>query len=137
MIYDPTAVSVNANSPGRSVYRIDTFKGADLTSNEVDMDPGRAPSCPNMIRSTPGKVRKRVGYYHVASYSGRINGAWEVFGVQYIHAGTKLYRNGVILAGSSAAASVTSVTDTGMADTLSSAVVVDGTLCIFDGTTAR
>lgn len=136
MLYDPSVVP-SISSPGRSVIKIDNFKGADLTSNEVDMDPGRSPSCPNMIRSTPGKVRKRMGYYRKAVYSGRINGAWEVDGVQYIHAGTKLYRDGVVLAGSSAAASASSVSDTGLADVLSSGVVVNGTLCIFDGTIAR
>lgn len=135
-IYDPSVVP-SANSPGRSVFKIENFKGADLSSNEVDMDPGRSPSCPNMIRSTPGKVRKRMGYYRKGIYNGRINGAWEVNGALYIHAGTKLYRNDIILAGSSAAASLTSVSDTGLTDTLSSAVVIDGTLCIFDGTTAR
>ena len=135
-MYDASIVP-SAAAPEHGVYRIDIFKGADLTSNEVDMDPGRSPSCPNMIRSTPGKVRKRMGYYREATYNGRINGAWEVNGALYVHAGTRLYRNGIILAGSNATASLTSVSNTGMADTLSSGVIIDGTFCIFDGTTAR
>lgn len=47
-----------------------------------------------MIRDTPGKVRKCMGYFLVAQFEGTINGfhtrKQDAFGI--IHAGTKLYK---------------------------------------------
>ena len=137
--YDPSVVP-SLGSPAQGVFRIDNFKGADLTSNEVDMDPGRSPSCPNMIRSTPGKVRKRMGYKHTRTLSGKINGAWVYSNKEIIHAGTKIYVDGVLIAGSESAATTahnnnTTPSDTGLADTISSGAVMDDKLIIFDGVT--
>jgi len=49
-------------SPTKSKYVIDTFLGVDYTSAGIDVDPSRSPNAPNMVRHTPGKVRKRMGY---------------------------------------------------------------------------
>ena len=46
----------------RSRYVIDTFQGVDFTSAGIDVDTSRSPNAPNMVRHTPGKVRKRMGY---------------------------------------------------------------------------
>lgn len=125
----------------RSLVQITNFKGADLTSSEVDMDPGRSGDCPNMIRSTPGKVRKRMGYHLVDTLDGRINGAWLKGETTYIHAGTKVYQDGELLAGTKEAATAqaggTPPTDTGLTDHRSTAAVVDNKLIIFDGVAAR
>ena len=138
--YDPSVVP-SAEAPQRGIFRIDNFKGADLSSNEVDMDPGRSPSCPNMIRATPGKVRKRMGYKHMRTLSGKINGAWIYDHKEFIHAGTKLYVEGEIIAGSETAATTaynnsTTPTDTGLADVKSSGAVIDDKLIIYDGSCA-
>lgn len=76
----------------RTLAQINNFKGADLTSSDTDMDIGRSPDCPNMIRSEPGKVRKRMGYHLFDEFDGRINGAlFRKTGGYDVHAGTKLY----------------------------------------------
>lgn len=50
-----------------------------------------------MIRSSPGRVRKRLGYAKTASYDGRINGRFVLDGVDIIHAGTKLYAGDTLI----------------------------------------
>ena len=81
------------SSPRKLVYQSDTFLGADFTSEASTVDDTKSPNCENMIRSVPGKIRKRMGYAEVADYEQPI------FGVHYysltdtylIHAGTQLY----------------------------------------------
>lgn len=73
------------------------FRGADLCSSPTGMSLSRSPSCPNMMRSVPNKVRKRMGYYLAATYSGRINGRFAYQGKELVHAGHCLYLNGVRL----------------------------------------
>lgn len=49
-------------SPKRDVFTIDEFLGVDLTNTGTNIDPRRSPNAENMVRWTPGKVRKRTGY---------------------------------------------------------------------------
>lgn len=55
---------------------------------------GKSPNAPNMIRDTPGKVRKCMGYFLHSQFDGVINGyhtrKQDQFGI--VHAGTKLYK---------------------------------------------
>jgi hypothetical protein len=70
---------------------INDFYGCDFSSGATNIDPRRSPNCENMIRSSPGRVRKRLGFYKTNEYDGRINGHYSLDGVDIIHAGTKLY----------------------------------------------
>lgn len=49
-------------SPKKNVYAIDEFYGVDLTNIGPSIDDTRSPNAENMVRWTPGKVRKRTGY---------------------------------------------------------------------------
>jgi hypothetical protein len=73
---------------------ISAFKGADLYSSPTSIDLRRSPNCPNMVRSVPDKVRKRMGYRLYRTYEGRINGHYVYNGREVIHAGTRLYVDG-------------------------------------------
>ena len=73
-----------------------------------------------MIGDLLGKPVKRTGFSLVKKYDGRINGRWEILGHEVIHAGTKLYLDGV---------SVWS----GMKDDKSTGQIVGEKLYIFDG----
>ena len=78
-----------------STINIDTFLGADLTSDPSYVSIRRSPDCPNMIRESAGKVRKWIGWHTVSQYDEAING-FHVYSDKdgdrlLIHAGTKLY----------------------------------------------
>lgn len=49
-------------SPKRNVFQINDFLGVDFTNNGTDIDERKSPNAPNMVRSVPSKVRKRMGY---------------------------------------------------------------------------
>lgn len=49
-------------SPKKNVFAIDTFLGVDFTNTGTSIDEVRSPNAENMVRWTPGKVRKRTGY---------------------------------------------------------------------------
>ncbi len=85
-------------SPSRSVLTIDTFLGADFTNSPAAVDESRSPNCKNMIRDVPGKVRKCMGYKTIDAYDEQINGYHSIHGDEYgiVHAGTKIYHNGVL-----------------------------------------
>lgn len=85
-------------SPSRSILTIDTFLGADFTNSPAAVDESRSPNCKNMIRDVPGKVRKCMGYKTIDTYDEQINGYHSIHGDEYgiVHAGTKLYHNGVL-----------------------------------------
>ena len=70
---------------------VSDFFGCDFSSGATNIDPRRSPNCENMIRSSPGRVRKRMGFTKTAAYGGRINGRYVLSGVDIIHAGTNLY----------------------------------------------
>ena len=81
-------------SPKISVYKNEAFLGCDFTSDASVVDDTKSPNCVNMIRSAPGKERKRVGYRRMASFKGQ-----PIYGVYHftvtdhwiVHAGNKLY----------------------------------------------
>lgn len=86
------------SSPSRSVLTISTFLGADFTNSPAAVSENQSPNCKNMIRDVPGKVRKCMGYKKIAEYDDKINGYHYIRGEQYglVHAGTKMYYNGVV-----------------------------------------
>ena len=50
-------------------YEIETFLGTDRTTPPGAVSMSRSPECPNMIRETPGKVRKRYGITTMKNYN--------------------------------------------------------------------
>lgn len=82
-------------SPAIQIYENDTFLGADFTTDAGNIDDTKSPDVVNMIRSVPGKVRKRMGYKQVSDLDGQ-----PIYGVHFysyanvwvIHAGDKLYQ---------------------------------------------
>ena len=90
-LYNPHATSGPAAKSSRLV--INTFLGADLTSDPANVELTRSPDCENMVRSVPGKVRKRMGWQTVATLTGRINGCHHPKeGGLLIHAGEGLWK---------------------------------------------
>lgn len=108
-------------------YEIETFLGIDLSNAPNNVEINRSPNCPNMIRDTVGKVRKRRGITLVKTFTGNINGVHFLRGTttkKLIHAGTKLYLDG---------ATPTELYTT-MADHISVSKQMNGKLWILDGT---
>ena len=90
-LYNPHETSGPAAKSSRLV--INTFLGADLTSDPANVELTRSPDCENMVRSVPGKVRKRMGWQTVATLTGRINGCHHPKeGGLLIHAGEGLWK---------------------------------------------
>lgn len=138
------------DAPDTQVITINQFSGADLTSRSSLMSPTRSPDCRNMMRASPGKVKRRMGYEHISSYDGRINGATKLQDAERgnvfcaVHAGTKIYFNDTVIAGSREEAidayeSGEPISDTGVADARSCVVgmkTVNG-ICLLDGQAIR
>ena len=80
----------------KRILQLQKLCGTDLSHSASDVALQRSPDCPNMMRSVPGKVRKRMGYYSAGVYDGRINGRYRIGESEVIHAGTKLYIDGVV-----------------------------------------
>lgn len=82
-------------SPTKQVYQSSEFLGADFTSEASTVSENKSPNCENMIRSVPGKIRKRMGYEKVGDYGACIYGVhyYSVLDAWYVHAGTNLYSN--------------------------------------------
>lgn len=76
----------------RSVTKIENFKGVDLTNSPTNVDSGRSPEAPNMVRDVPGKVRKRMGYKIDTQYNDTIYGVHHLDGQRFVHAGKNLYQ---------------------------------------------
>ena len=88
------AVSFNIpRSPAKQVYVSEKFLGADFTSEASTVDDTNSPNVENMIRSVPGKIRKRMGYEKLFDYGAPIYGVHHLSttDVWLVHAGTKLY----------------------------------------------
>lgn len=86
-------------SPEVQIYQNDTFLGADFTTDVGNVDDTKSPDVVNMIRSIPGKIRKRMGYKQVCDMTVG-NTKQPVYGVYYfsyanawiVHAKDKLYQ---------------------------------------------
>lgn len=80
-------------SPTIYSYESQAFLGADFTSDSTNVDDTKSPNCENMIRSVPGKVRKRMGYKYFNDYHEHIYGVhkFSVTNALIVHAGNKLY----------------------------------------------
>ena len=81
----------------RTVTKIESFKGVDLTNAAANVDIARSPNGLNMIRDVPGKVRKRMGYYLDKKHEDGIHGVFHLNGERVVHAGTKLYMGDNVL----------------------------------------
>lgn len=83
-------------SPSIKTYVIGQFLGADFTSDSSTVDETKSPNCENMIRSVPGKIRKRVGYEELDDFTDHIYGVhrFAVADEYIVHAGEKLYKLG-------------------------------------------
>lgn len=118
--------SPRANS--RKQLTLDTFKGVDLTSGAASVDPRRSPEAPGMMPDANGFPVKRPGYWLAERLEGAINGVYHFKTTEddhyLIHAGTRLYKAGRVVA-------------EGMADAPSMAVQLKETLWILDGKTYR
>ncbi len=102
------------------IKRINEFLGADFSEGS-DISWSRSPDTVNMIRETPGKVRKWPGFKTMESFPARINGVHFFHdGTRFVHAGTKLYAN-----------KLTAVN--GMRDNFSSSCSLNGKMLVFDG----
>ena len=88
------AVFAIPDTAAKSVVKLTEFYGVDFTSNPFNVAVTQSPDAENMVRSEPGKVRKRMGYETVYRFGGRINGHYKRKGdsSDLIHAGEKLYR---------------------------------------------
>lgn len=110
---------------------LDTFSGVDFTNTPSKCSLNRSPDCENMIRDTPGKVRKRVGYETLESITDAINGHHVLKTtsgeIEFIHAGTKIYKYTP-----NTTPHLTSMYTTAN-NAKSSSVVINGYLWIFDG----
>ena len=88
------AVSFNIpRSPAKQVYISEKFLGADFTSEASTVDDTKSPNVENMIRSVPGKIRKRMGYEKLFDYGAPIYGVHHLSttDIWLVHAGNKLY----------------------------------------------
>lgn len=88
------AVSFNIpKSPAKQVYESTKFLGADFTSESSTVDDTKSPNVENMIRSVPGKIRKRMGYEQLFDYGAPIYGVHHLSttNIWLVHAGNKLY----------------------------------------------
>lgn len=125
-MFIPVPTSRRATPPMGKI-NIDNFYGADLTNDPSNVSPTRSPECPNMIRTTAGKVGKRPGYATVTTYSaqgdGRINGVHFYQGTtvhKLVHTGVNIYKDSTLL-------------HSDMADTFSVSHQISGKLVIQDG----
>lgn len=75
-------------------YEIDQFLGTDLSNAPNNVSIFRSPYCPNMIRDTVGKVKKRDGYSLIRKYAAKINGVHFLEGKTLVHSGESLYLDG-------------------------------------------
>lgn len=84
-------------SPKRDVLLISNFLGADFTNSPGAVDLNKSPNIKNMIRDVPGKVRKRMGYETIETFTDEVN---KINGYHKLsteadplyHVGTKLYQ---------------------------------------------
>ena len=105
------------------IKKVFKFLGADF-SQSSDISFSRSPDVCNMIRDTPGKVRKWAGYKTIKSYDGRINGVhFYSDGTRFIHAGTKLFKDSVMVFDN-------------LRDDFSVSVKLNGKMIVFDGNRA-
>lgn len=90
-------------SPDVQLYQNETFLGVDFTTDVANVDDTKSPDAVNMIRSIPGKVRKRMGFKKACELRWIVSGSQKrqpVYGAHYykhanvwlIHAGNRLYQ---------------------------------------------
>lgn len=121
----------NWSTPKSYEVELSKFRGVDLTSSVVNVDPSRSPDAPNLMPDADGFPSKRPGWHTAAQLTGTVHGAYSLITEdgpkRLVHAGTGLY-----LLGDGAAP--TEVYG-GMNDAPSKAVQLGGKLWILDGKT--
>lgn len=106
--------------PAVQTLLVDQLLGIDLQNSAALVAPGRSPRCDNLLRSTPGQVEKRPGFVQLAGYTGCIHGCYDLDGTEILHAGNRLYADGVAFG-------------TNVADARSCAQYFAGKLYLLDG----
>lgn len=135
-------------APSTQILQINQFLGIDLSSKPTLMSLMRSPDCRNVMRSAPYKIKRRMGYERVSEqpYGGRINGVGsfvsDADNVGMIHAGTNMYYNGEVVAGTVDEAIKVrdegyTVPTTGLADRRSTQILFNGKFVFFDGSALR
>ena len=81
------------NTPKK--YKIEYFRGIDISNQPSNVDKHRGCVGLNMIRDVPGKVRKRTGFFRLRTYPKRINGVFPFKDKVVIHSGKNLYMHGM------------------------------------------
>lgn len=113
----------------KNYYHIDSFKGVDFTSSELDVDKGRSPNTKNIINNN-GYIESRNGYKNVNKIGDCINGVWNIDTTTeeffLVHSGTCLYQT-------SSDFSESVLILNGMNNTKSTGLYINGYLLIFDG----
>ena len=124
----------SASAPAISQVRIEDFLGVDFTNQPSTVDEVRSPDATNMIRSVPGKVRKRMGWHTVGKVAGRVNGWHALYDKPpLVHAGTVLFQLPLGMAGIDKEGGAPVQLYEGMADDRSSSWELAGKLYIADG----
>lgn len=113
----------------KNYFRIDSFKGVDFTSSELDCDKGRSPNAKNIINNN-GYIESRNGYTKIAKIGTNVNGTWNIDTPTeeffLVHSGTCLYQTS-----SDFKESVLMLN--GMSNNRSIGLYINGYLLIFDG----
>lgn len=116
---------------------LDRFKGVDLSSSIVNVDPARSPDAPNMMPSEDGFPVKRPGWKTQMQLQGQVHGAHALVKDgkthQLIHAGTTMYKVSQTAENTWNA----QVIGSDMNDAPSVGVQLSGKLWILDGKTYR
>lgn len=83
------------------LHRLDVERllGTDLAGDPSAVVPARSPRSINMMRLVPGFVQKRPGFTQVAAYDGAIHGCYMLGDTAILHAGNKLYADGIAIEG--------------------------------------
>lgn len=81
-------------SPAVNTYEINNFLGADFTTERGQVEESKSPHTVNMVRSVPGKIRKRMGFEMVGNFGSKIYGVhyFAYADVYLVHVGNKLYK---------------------------------------------
>lgn len=105
----------------------DTFLSVDFAKAPSNVHRYFSPNSLNMVRDEYGKVRRRMGYHMIASFSSKIWGITQYDGNWIVHTGTMLYKAPVGQESQSA------LLYSGMAQNVTQFFAYGGKLYILDG----
>lgn len=126
------AVFNKVRPPTKKSITMGRFLGIDLRNAPSNVEAGRSPYCPNMIRDTVGSAKKRYGYKTLFSIDPPFNGGHTLKDISagtekvLVHGGKKIY-----------SVDMTDFTTTELTadanDGISKSVQISGSLYILDG----